>query len=57
MRFPSELIVASAHVVPGTTVAEVIEQVGFARLVPDVDLGQRDGGHLRARRFEGDCRA
>jgi uncharacterized protein len=41
---PERVIVASAHVVPGTTVAAAIEQVGFARLVPGVDLGQATVG-------------
>jgi uncharacterized protein len=37
---PGRVISASAQVRPGTTVAEAIDQSGFARLVPDVDLGR-----------------
>jgi uncharacterized protein len=41
---PERVIAVSAHVEPGTTVAEVIDQVGFARLVPGFDLGQATVG-------------
>ncbi len=35
---PERVIAAKAHVRPGATVAQAIEQVRFARLVPDVDV-------------------
>ena len=37
---PERVISARVHVPPGTTVADAIDQSGFARLVPDVDLGR-----------------
>jgi len=37
---PEQVISASVHVRRGTTVAEAIHQSGFARLLPDVDLGR-----------------
>jgi uncharacterized protein len=41
---PDRVIAASARVEPGTTVAQVIEQVGFTRLVPDVALDDASVG-------------
>jgi putative ubiquitin-RnfH superfamily antitoxin RatB of RatAB toxin-antitoxin module len=32
------VVAATAHVQPGTTVGEVIDQLGFARLLPDADV-------------------
>jgi putative ubiquitin-RnfH superfamily antitoxin RatB of RatAB toxin-antitoxin module len=49
---PDRVIAVSAHVEPGTTVGGVIEQVEFARLVPDVALDDaRVGifGHIVSR--------
>jgi putative ubiquitin-RnfH superfamily antitoxin RatB of RatAB toxin-antitoxin module len=36
---PERVIAASARVRPGATVAEVIEQVRFATLAPEADVG------------------
>lgn len=38
------VIAASTRVPPGTTVAGVIEEVGLAGLVPDIDLAQAPVG-------------
>lgn len=35
---PERVIAAKTHVRPGATVGEVLDQVSFARLVPDADI-------------------